>query len=94
MRGSSDRKAPGGYPTTYVVHADPDWCQRITEQFTERSDLRNGVFTDLACWGCAYTLVVQQHWFATGSGAIGGGAAQFLRADRGTGTFRTNSMGF
>jgi hypothetical protein len=87
----------GGYLTTYVVHADSGLVPaRITEQFTERSDLRNGVFTDLGVLGgYAYTLVVQQHWFATLSGALGGGpAAQFLRADRGTGTFRTNSMGF
>lgn len=87
----------GGYLTSYVVRADSGLVPaRIANDFTERADLRHGVFLDLGVLGgYAYTLVVRQHWFATLSGAIGGGpAAQFLRADRGAGTFRTNSVGF
>lgn len=87
----------GGYLTCYVVKADSGLVPtRIANEFTERSDLRKGVFVDLGVLGgYAYTLVVDRHWFATVSAAIGGGpAGQFLTSDRGMATYRSNSMGF
>lgn len=86
----------GGYLTCYVVNADSGLVPvRIANEFTERSDLRKGVFLDLGVLGgYAYTLVVDRHWFATLSGAIGAGpAAQFLRSDKGEGTYRSNTLG-
>ncbi|HQV75345.1 MAG TPA: DUF4421 family protein [Flavobacteriales bacterium] len=87
----------GGYLTCYVVNADSGLVPtRIANEFTERSDLRKGVFLDLGVLGgYAYTLVVHRHWFATISAAIGGGpTGQFLTSDKIDGAYRSNSAGF
>ncbi|MBP8822643.1 MAG: DUF4421 domain-containing protein [Flavobacteriales bacterium] len=75
QRRSQGSLLVGGYFTYFRMNADssivPD---RLTPLYSDGLQLRRGGFVDLGpTVGYAYTLVLREHFFLTGSGVMGGG---------------------
>lgn len=67
----------GGYLTAYVIRADSSLIPaRLRDQFPATADVKGASYFDLGPMvGYAYTHVMGRKWFATASGAIGGGGS-------------------
>ncbi len=75
QRKSQGTLLAGGYATYFNLTADSSLVpERLAKQYGPGLHLREGQFWDIGpSLGYAYTLVVQEHWFLTGSLVIGGG---------------------
>jgi hypothetical protein len=75
QRRSQGTFLAGGYATYFNLRADSSLVpERLVDQYESGLHLHEGEFWDIGpSLGYAYTLVVREHWFLTGSGVIGGG---------------------
>jgi hypothetical protein len=65
----------GAYAVYYNIRADSSLVpRRIGDSFEAQAAMRKGDFGDIGpMGGYAYTLVIGDHWFLTGSAAVGAG---------------------
>ncbi|HEY0978641.1 MAG TPA: DUF4421 domain-containing protein [Flavobacteriales bacterium] len=67
----------GGYATYFQLRSDSSLVpDALSDQFEPGLHMRRGTFWDVGpSGGYAYTLVMKEHWFITGSAVLGAGAS-------------------
>ena len=75
QRKSQGTFLAGGYVTYFNLKADSSLVpENLSNQYDPGLHLRQGGFWDIGpSLGYAYTIVVKEHWFLTGSLVVGGG---------------------